>query len=482
MPKKNSDRSLLDYWFLGVFLIGLVGLTWMAVKWGRAEKLEPAVGVSPGAAVATGRVVDVYAGLSQSRVEVGKPVRFWLTIHNRTALPITNVSLEPAGLSGFQISTRCWRPAQGSKSCIPPEAPVRGASTSPASPDDLLVRSLAPCQTLSIWGEFSASEHQEKQTLFVTLRWVSHDQHPSQYAVPLGAIAADAASDKAKERWAFVVAFYKDLGIPLLLVLLAYLVKKWEEGREHRRQKAESDRQQLLQTWNQMLPVSHKDATKYNMPFNSALGGAVGHFKACLKAQDAGNPAPSMADGTVKNAFYYFLLSLRRYRSLYDDRGGFYFKDRTGERITAYCLDRMFALYVRQEAGLFEITSRAISTLQPHEKAGVFMPRLEACLANAATTPIENDLYCAYEGFLAWIPTDEFRQVVPLLDALNQVLDFEINKPYEFWYPQDQKERLKLDKDMRDAILTTAKLAERAQPQKFAKFAEEVNEYFKRSV
>lgn len=482
MPLEKREKGLRDYWFLALFLLSLILLTLMALRWGSVEKQELPAAAIPGSAPPTGRDVDVFAGLSQSKAETGKPVRFWLTIRNRTAKPITNVSLESSGLGGFQITASCWKPQSGASSCIPASAAPGSTSVPLASPAyDSLVSSLAPCQTLSVWGDLSANVRQEKQTLFVTLRWLSHEQHPSQLVVPLGVLEARDESDRTKERWAIVVAFYKDLGMPLLLVLLAYLVKKWEENREHKRQKAESDRQQLLQTWNQMLPISHKDATKYYMPLASALRSSRDSFLKCQGHVRNSVFALPASDALVKEALYYFLLALRRFRSISRDRGGFYFKDRTGERVSSLCVDALFDLYLRGSPTLGQYTSSALSEIQPFETYGSFISILDASLAAPLPrSSAQEAFFEVHSRFYSWLSTAEFGRMIPLLKAFLRILDFQMNQPYEYWYPREQKELLRIEQDEKDTLTGLAAEAARTNDQ-YHGLPDELKEYFKRS-
>jgi len=331
-----------------------------------------------------------------------------------------------------------------------------------------------------VWGELTADTHQRKQTLFVTVRWFSADKHPSQCVVPLGTLEAHDEMDKAKEIWAAIVGFYKDLAIPILLVVLAYIFKQWEDARERDRQATESERQQLLQTWNKMLPVSHSDATKYYMPLAAAIKESYKFFKKCLEAiKPAAQSLPANSP-LVKQSLYYFLLTMRRFRSMSSERGGLYFKDRTGERISSLCVSEMFRLYLRTVPDLLRHTSVVLSHIKPFEIYGEFIPVLESSLAaTAPRTPLQESLLEVHKEFHIWISTSEFGEIVPLLKALLTVLEFEMNRPYEFWYPKAQKERLNLEDDVKKIL---EGLAERAKvdDDQYKSLPVDLAEYFKR--
>jgi hypothetical protein len=486
-----------------VFVLLLLLSAILAGALGNDAKTEQQRGDSRAPVASASSDVDVTAGLSRSRLRVGKAVRFWLTIRNRTALGLTSVSLSDAGLPGFKIMSRCWRPVSGN-SCVPPSLAEKNASA-PVSGglqnQDVIVLDLSAGQTLSVWGELGADDRQEKQKPYITVQWQSGDQGRSQVVVPLGELEAQDWFDSLKEGWTAVQGFLKDLALPILLAVLAYLFKQWEDNREterrtaetnreearqkaewdrqadrlkadkdlesarqeaerdreltrqnaeklldQKRQEQERERQQLLQTWNKMLPISHEDATKYYMPLGSAVRSTVEAFELCRKALDKTPPELPLESAESKHALYYFLVTLRRCRSIADERGGFYFKDRVGEKLTALCVEQLGSLYVRQIPAVQESISQVLSGIEPLEKLGTFIPKLDGSLSKAKATPPVEDARClVYSQFFAWLSTTEFRLAIPLLKGLVAVLDFEMNKPYEYWYPEDQKERLKLE-------------------------------------
>lgn len=480
MPGKSPSESSKAWkgWIYLVVLGLLAAVTYLAGWLGKTGKPEPPVANVPVPQLSAARDIEVVAGLSQSSVDLGKPARFWITIRNRSSRPVTGVSVEPSGLSAFHVSSECWKPAPGASSCIPPPASPPAAA-SPGAPD-VIAPTLAPCQTLSVWGELTADTHQSKQTLFVTVRWVSPDNHRSQYVLPLGALEAKDELDNAKETWAAILGFYKDLALPLLLALLAYLFKQWDDARERERQKAESQRQQLLQTWNKMLPVSHGDATRYYMPLASAIRESFKSFKKCQEAIKPG-PQKLPADSPlVKLSLYYFLLTMRRFRSISRERGGLYFKDRTGEKIASLCVSEMFRLYLREVPDLLQHTGVVLSSIKPFEVYGEFVPLLDSSIApTKARTDLQEALFQVHTEFHAWISTSEFCDVVPLLKSLLTVLDFEMNRPYEFWYPKAQKERLKLEDDVKKTLTSFAERLKKEDDQ-YKSLPQDLADYFKR--
>ena len=183
----------------------------------------------------------------------------------------------------------------------------------------------------------------------------------------------------------------------------------------------------------------------------------------------------------VKHALYYFLLVMRRFRSISDERGGFYFKDRTGEKISAQCVLEMFGLYLREVKDLGTNTSVVLDNIKPSVTLGQFVPVLDASLVGQGTgTPLLQALYQVHSEFYKWIPTKEFLDIVALLEAFSLILDFEMNRPYLYWYSQKQREILKLDDGVKKTLEDLALKAQKMGA-KYKNLPQELREYFKDS-
>lgn len=471
--------SLVSKKTVFVFLLLSAGILAVVFRTGDEKeqgKVAPAssLGSAPGD-------VEVTAGVAQSKISVGEAGRFWLTIRNRTPFALSNITLIPSGLSGFKIASGCWR-AGSAESCVPPVQ--AGTAAGPAAArlpnEELLIQGLDAGQTLSIWGDLQAERRQEKKRPYVTVRWQAQSQKQSQLIVPLGEVEARNWRDTFKEAWAAFMGFLKDLALPILLAILAYVFKNWEDTREEERRNIEADReaahqkaewdrqtdrlqrekdrdadrlqaekdkeadrqaaeklldqqrqalererQQLLQTWNNMLPISHEDATKYYMPLGSAVRSTLESSEKCRAALDKSPPDLPFGSPYTKHALYCFLVTMRRCRSISDERGGFYFKDRVGEKLTALFVEKFGELYLDDSQTAAEKTSELLGKISPKEKLGTFVPKLNESLLKAASKPSEEDTqYIVYRHFYNWLPTLKFRETIPLLKALTAILDF----------------------------------------------------------
>lgn len=441
--------------------------------------------------------VEVTASLAQSSVYVDENVAFWLTIRNRSAATMSDVTLAPTGLDGYTIAARCWRPVSGA-SCIPPDSSTANAlptRTSPLPNEESIASEIKPGQTLAIWGELRAGKRQEKQTVYATVRWTAAGGRSSQAVVALGELTSKNCVDTLQEGWSWLQAMLKDLALPILLAVLAYRFKKWEDDREAtrrndenareaarqaaeknlelKRHDAEQERQQLFQTWNQMLKVSHEDATKHYMPMVSAARTVRAHVLKCRAGLTNPPQNPPPADDKYKHALFYLLLLRKRNKRFTDDRGGFYFKDRVGEDLAAACWSETNRLYIQGDATIRESFSELLQHVGADDLLIVFMDKFRKAAAGSV-------FHVVHKQFCDWLPSPQCEQAMDYLEAFIAVVEFEMNKPYVYWYPEDQKSKLNTQGKVDETLRKVAADADRNRERK--NWQSDVEAYLRRSV
>jgi len=479
-----------------VIAIALLLATTLAGTAGEPQaKGEQAAAPPPGIAVAGETAVT--AALAQSSVQVNENVSFWLTIRNQSSAAVTDITLAPTGLAGYTIAIRCWRPISG-PSCIPEDSSVANALRvrPPAlSNEESIASQVKPGQTLAIWGELRAEKRQEKRTVYATVRWTDAAGRPSQSVVALGDLTATDCIDTLEEAWAWFQAALKDLALPILLAVLAYLFKKWEDDREASRRndetqretarraaeqaleaerhRTEQERQQLFQTWNQMLKVSHEDATKHYMPMVAAARTVRTHVTDCREAIKQLAPGKLPKEDRYKHALFYFLLLRKRNRRFTDDRGGFYFKDRVGEELAAACWSETNRLYILRNPVVREKFSELLQQVGADDLLTTFMEKFRKA-ARGSVFEVVHGHFCK------WLARPESEEAMQYLEAFVAVVEFEMNKPYVYWYPEDQKSRLNKQGNV-DSVLR--KIAEDpARNKQNTTWRSEIEAYIRRSV
>ncbi len=414
------------------------------------------------APAAAGNETDITASLARPSVYVDENVAFWLTIRNRGSQSMFAVTIAPTGLEGFTIVNPCWRPAPGASSCVPTDpttANALPARPNPLANEETITSELKPGQTLAIWGQLRADRRQEKRAIYATIRWTGADGHPSQFLAVFGDLEAENWVDSLEQVWAWIQTTLKDLALPILLAVLAFVFKKWEDNREVARRAAETardtaqrlaeqaleadrhrseqERQQLFQTWNQMLRVSHEDATKHYMPILAAAKTVRAHVTECRASLQQARPAPSVvpAEDKYKHALFYLVLLRKRNKRFTDRRGGFYFKDRVGEDLAAACWSETNRLYIRGDPAIREKFSELLQYVEADDLLITFMEKFRKAGAGSVYEFV-------HKHFCDWLTIPQCEEAMQYLESFTAIVEFEMNKPYAYWYPPEQKPKL----------------------------------------
>jgi hypothetical protein len=307
-----------------------------------------------------------------------------------------------------------------------------------------------------------------------------------QLVVPMGEITAENWLDSFAKGASWVVGLLKDFALPILLALLAYWFKSWEDQREADRLKRDKDREQirhyeenerqhLLQTWNLMLPVSHDDATGHYMPLAAAAKITLDAFQRCHEDLAAAKANPESWVHS-KQAFYSLMLLWRRGRRLADLKGGFYLKDRVGEAILSDCWDKLRTLYLQRDPSLRETLSNVLDNMDPNERLGGFLAKFPPYAEGGAASKLIQELFQqAFKQFCDWMVTPEFEESIRVLKTFRALLKYEMNRPYLYWYPKNQKERLHADDDVKKMVRQIAK--EHSQEPGSEDFLKQAKEY-----
>jgi hypothetical protein len=246
-------------------------------------------------------------------------------------------------------------------------------------------------------------------------------------------------------------SFVKDLALPLALAFLGFWLKEQEEVRARQRrlddEKRESDRKadeiqretarsredearvaqrkaaaeknaQTQQTWNLMLLKSHQNAERHYMPMGNAAE-RVGYYW---------DRVPTAADHSAELdlCFFSLLLFLSRMYRMGRLIGGFYFKSRSGETIAAEIWVTIANWCDRETVFSRDLRERATKALGPYETYAEY--RLGAA-KNRAVKELRR-------RFLANLTL--FGPIALLFQALDVIIEYEMNRPYEHWYGEPE--------------------------------------------
>jgi len=241
------------------------------------------------------------------------------------------------------------------------------------------------------------------------------------------------------------------LALPVAVVLLTVWFQRKQNERQQRAQEAERQREMGLKVWESELDRIHDYAEKYYL-------GIINSLRQFERSYE-GRSDPDRLDEAV----YWLLMYLRRWKRLRDEKGGIFFRDRTGERVVANArrlfdrhLDARMGKHVQQLERLLELfgpsdSREAVWTrLLGAKGAEVWQPaRLGLGTqggtrkALAGETPPEDcdEVLACLEGWLEEEKSPSpFGDCYPLLRLVRRVMHYEVNRPFQaFWYETPQE-------------------------------------------
>jgi hypothetical protein len=255
-----------------------------------------------------------------------------------------------------------------------------------------------------------------------------------------------------------------------------------EERRAAAAKLEEESRAHLNTTWDLMLPESHKVATRHYVFLLSYVTSAIGSIEVYNAKSAKGTQNTAEALEAAERGFLSLTLFDRHVLFLYDSIGGVYLKSRMGEEILTWCLYTYQRLYwdrdlqtrgdhsalirlIHPGAHIYDLQSLLHGTPgatvppRPHTSGGRHaesLPVEEIDEENAPPMPInfETQKVCvdAKSRFDNWITQPECAKALLFLKGLRDILLFEMNRAYRFWYG-GEPDLLEIDEKAREALL-----------------------------
>lgn len=390
----------------------------------------------------TGAGLAVSGQIAKAKIKRSESLSFWITLKNQGTLTLKSVKLVRFPESEYSLCI--FDPGKG--------------QCSPANAGSELLPSIDGGQSYTVWGELRPKSAHSGEKLAFVVGWSTAAGAQSLAALPLGENQVLDRWDYAWDSW--LGPTMKTLAIPAVLAFLAFLLDRLAARRETRQRLAErseevtetrraTEQAVATETWKQMLPLSHKYAGNLYLPMSSAAEDAIDAF--------------GEKDGHA--AFFYILLLLKRIDQAKKTIGGLYFKSYAGEQLAQLCWRRFRSTFLGKDTDrFFQRMHQSAKLLGAIDDFDSFKSQYLDHPSSAATTQI-----------LAGFADFETKRLdpaiqVPAIQCLRgffSILDYESNRPYEYWY--QQKARLK----------TTADTLELLQKLALEKKIEEATEYFK---
>ncbi|HEV7486163.1 MAG TPA: hypothetical protein VGQ65_10810 [Thermoanaerobaculia bacterium] len=372
-----------------------------------------------GSIVATNRPLPaddlrIEAWIDQNRLNIGERATLSLTIENPSTnkQAISNLTIA-VSKPAFEVP----RDSRGQPVCWTGDSPAcvlgPGAARTP------LPKNLAPGESLVAVAGVVAHDP-GRQSLTITVSWTDTKGSWRRGSVILKPIECESA---VRRRVLLLVrgaqSFLKDLALPFVLAGLGYFLKKFDDDRKDAREDAEKEQARVAQTWNLMLPKSHANSEQFYLPIASAVDGLIGSFE---KWQLKGEAFDKL--------FYFFCLWLRQLRAMQTAIGGFYLKNRESENFLADAWDSLIEWVDRESVFSRDLRDRVLLLIEPSSTFATFNDL-------GGTESIEKARKRMKKILSAPILA-ELEQRIRLLRLFVAVLGFEMNRPYEVWYGEQE--------------------------------------------
>ena len=393
-------------------------------------------------AESTGSDVSATGGLSARVISKDGTLSFWVNLKNKGNADLASLRLVKFP-DDYELIKVCVLDNKGTPACI--DRTALNAKQGEVAPQ------LAKGQSLTVWGELKpqAEKTHKAEVLNTVVAWNVPPGGPGHsMTVPLGENQVQGTFEGAPWISDLII---KGLAIPFVLAVGGIVWNEVNKRRESRQHKKEEDRAFRSETWKQMLPVSHNYAAKFYLPVSTAAERAI--------------RALGRADNRL--AFFYFLLALKRVAETTNEIGGFYFKDLMGEQLAGACLTKFRQAFLGPESQPCALALRGSAEIL---KASETFESFERKFASTAGGNFKIAiLVAAWTHFnQALTDADRMRRTRLYLTGFYTILDYEANRPYEFWYQNE----IKMDADKE----TEETLKEIAREKHFSE--DEIKHYF----
>ena len=422
--------------------------------------------------------ISATGSISSHFITKGEKLHFTINLRNKTVFTLSSLKLAAAP-DDYDFGSVTVFSTQTGKNLFEPLDTT----------SDVLVSSLPPGQNITISGYLLPKDAHKAAALSVTLLWSlpANTAAPTSIPVSLG--------DNQVRNWyeaQWLADLTKILAVPLLLAiitalvtyslnLLAHYKEQREEERRRQLENAKKDAEEAkerkaaeaeraaeirreeadriasirAETWKQMLPVSHNYAAKFYLPLSLAAERLV----------------DSLEKKNHELAFFYLLLSGKKMIATRNEIGGFYFKDLRGETLAAQCWKKQrLACLGEEDTPFFLAVRQSIGQLEEIDSYDAFV---EAFIGHPGGVLQFSDdsMQEAWRLFEAWVAKPEdVHKTICYLQGFYAILDFESNRPYEYWY--DTTPRMVADDP------TEKLLRQILQDEKYT--MKEINDYFAR--
>jgi hypothetical protein len=378
-------------WVVIGIVLGALALGWgLVAEW--LKSFDRGV-VAPIQVTAAKNSVFGCAEISSNRAVTDEPVMVRLTFVNRSEETVSHLHVAAVMHPGIRLATELHGANE----------PLAGTLKS----GDVRKTALA----------IVPLEESGQYTTVIRYSWIDAAGHVNHASLPLGPIlVASPARSLITKIGTPVLTLFKDLAMPIVLAIGAYLLQRQDKKREEKRKEAEDQRLQQQTTSNLLLPESHRFNTKYYLPLVRVLKQLQTDTK---------------ANKSLRDRLFALMATLRRIRHISNQIGGLFLKDTEAEELV---LDTWSLFFAQVRVRLDQtVVDAVLEVMSPVEGRAAFKARFPAD-DGKPKTPMQATMLELEKEFERW-PLDVFTaEAMPPLIAMQHLLEYEVNRPFTKWY------------------------------------------------
>ena len=373
--------------------------------------------------------VNISGGLSGSEVQTGKSVLFWVTIENESASNVDKLTVQ-LDVAKDEFTVTCLSAASGA------DQSICGPFKEP----------LLKKQAVTVRGELRSLKTTQLRNINAI---VSFDSTLPERAASVSLVREISLGQLVGRSWQLQFFLtYKELVLPLVVLIAGWYLNRRQEA-------VQTQRAQVAETWNSMLPISHKFTLRYYMPMSKALLRVSEDVKKFTIVTGSSPVSPTLEALSI---YFHTMQFWWRFKLTVDGKAAIYFKNRTGEKLVLAAFSEFRSKYKGEGLGRFDVERRTRAITR------AFTPELEfpEFWADFSTSP-HTELAAAFDSgwqdFVSWyFDADKRTRSLAVLEVFRLVLEFEANRPYQKWY--NSQEPLGMTKTQKAVLMSLAKTKE----------------------
>jgi len=410
--------------------------------------------------------------LSAKSITKSELLRFTLTIKNSSTASVNSLRIV-APPDSYDFDQVCAYTGTQALRCYQ-------SGKEFASAGNVVMPSIPPGGRLTAWGYLTPTTSHGAAQLTMIVEWTTANSVvPAAHSSAVVSLGENAVQDWWDITRSWLLGFVKIFAIPFTLAVIGFFLNqiakdsderkvKAEKDRELERVKAEREKEEARQevqrkeslrgeTWSQMLPVSLDYASKYYLPLSAVAERLAEAFQPPVKTPAAGGSGQYHAP-KKDLAFYLVVYLEKRIEEMTKVVGGFYFKDLRGEKLAAGCQKRYIITFLGDETCPFRRAVRACArTINARPDYDAFARQFGQTTQGAVTSFRDANAQQAWSLFESMCADRQLiGNAVLCLRGLFKILDFEANRPFEYWYDTTTS-RLVLTPEEKDHLLDVAK-------------------------